>query len=129
MATLLSTDRLDVAVDEDGDILIDSDGLHFVSGLEGVAQLCRIALRLYKEEWFANLDVGMPWFQEILGEKYDEQAIRRRCIETLLGVPGVISINSAVVTFSGRKVSLTWSVKTQFGDTVPDTLDLAGGGS
>ena len=124
---LLESDPLDLKLDTDGDILIDGDGLQLVSGLEGVAQLCQIALRLFKGEWFLNLDKGMPWFQEILGEKFDEGLIRHRVTDVLLAVPGVKSIATLSVTQSGPDILITSSVTTAFGDTEPDTLNLSGG--
>lgn len=124
---LLETDPLDVELDEDGDALIDEEGLHLIGGIEGVAQLCLIALRLFLEEWFQNLEVGMPWFQEILGEKYDEPLIRRRVIETLLGVTGVVGVLTLAITFENRNVRITASVRTLFGDTTLDLLALSGG--
>ncbi len=124
---LLETDPLDVQMDADGDIDLDEDGLHLISGINAVAQLCLIAMRLFKEEWFLNLDKGMPWYQEILGEKYDEALIRRRAAETLLSVEGVKGIASLAMEFENNNVSITWAVQTEFGDTEPDTLALSGG--
>ena len=127
---LLETDPLDVEVDDDGDILVDEDGLHLIAGLPGVAQLCRIAMLLFLGEWFLNLNRGMPWFQEILGEKYDEGLLRSRLAEQLLTVPGVTEVISITLAFDPltRGVSVTWAVRTLFGDTEPDTL-VAGGSS
>lgn len=127
MATLLSTDPLDALVGEDGDIVCDeSTGweVPFASGGVGIKQLIAIAIRLYLAEWFLDQDEGMPWFQEILGEKYDEGLLRKRLAERILGVPGVNTITSLVVAFdpSTRAVSVTYDVLSVFGDPVADTI-------
>ena len=127
---LLSTDRLDRRLDADGDIYVGPNGSEGISGIDGVAQLVVIALRLFKEEWFLNLDKGMPWFQEILGEKLNEPLIRRRINEVVLAVPGVVSIVSLTLKFTGtlRSLAISLTVRTAFGDTPPDFIQFAIGG-
>lgn len=129
---LLSTDRLDRRLDADGDLYLGPNGSEGISGLEGVAQLIAIALKLFKEEWFLNLNKGMPWFQEILGEKYNEQLVRKRIAEVVLGVPAVTAILSLALTFtsSTRELAIELGVRTEFGDTPPDFIKFViGGGS
>lgn len=123
--TLLEDDPLDAAFDDDGDLDLEG-GAKFTSGIEGVTQLVGIAIKLFKEEWFLNLDKGMPWFQEILGEKYDEVNARRRLSEKILAVPGMVEIISLEMSFDAttRKMSVTHELRTQFGDTEPDTLEV-----
>lgn len=132
MATvLLESDILDVRLTENGDLYVGPNGLEFVSGLEGVGQLVVIAIRMFLGEWFLNLDKGMPWFQEILGQKDAEDTLRRRLAETALGVPGVTAIISLTVELDGstRRASGSMVVRTVFGDTPPDLIKFSIGGS
>lgn len=123
--TLLADQPLDLRIDtEDDDLYVGPNGPEMISGIDGVAQLALIAVRLFKEEWFLNLDAGMPWFQEILGEKFDEALFRARLTETITAVPGVESIISLVIEFdaSTRKATVTMKLRTKFGDT--DELEV-----
>lgn len=125
MATLLSTDPLDVLLDADGDWAFDENwDTPFACGGVGIAQLIRTAIRLFLGEWFLDLDEGTPWFQELLGEKYDEQLMRKRLAERILGVPGTNTITSLVIEYDAptRGVSVQYAVLTDFGDTVADTI-------
>jgi hypothetical protein len=121
---LLSTDPLDIRLDENWDLFIGPNGLELISGIDGVAQLIGIAIKLFLGEWFLNLKRGMPWFQEIFGGKYDEGLIRRRLSEAIANVPGVSEVLSLVISFDGetRAVSVEWEVRVKFDDTDPDTL-------
>jgi len=126
---MLESDPLDVKLDVDGDLDVDPVlGITFVAGLPGIAQLCRIAIRLFLAEWFLDLQRGVPWYQEILAEKFDADLIRSRLITALLRVPGVTGVVSLIPIFNAqtRRVSVTYSVSTGFGDTEPDTLTVGG---
>lgn len=127
---MLETDPIDLKLDDDGDLFIDEDGAHLTTGIEAVVQAVRFRLQLFRGEWFLNLDVGVPWFQEFLGEKYDPELLRQRLIEAIKDTPGVVEVVSLVIAFDSptRKISVTWSVRSEFGDTDPDTL-LVGGSS
>jgi hypothetical protein len=128
---LLETEPFDVELDDDGEIRIDGDGLHLVSGLPAVAQLIRIAILLFLGEWFLNLEKGMPWFQEILGQKFDAALIRQRLSERILAVPGVAEILSVAVSFDSesRAVTVDWEVRAAFGGTVAGTTTTTIGGT
>lgn len=123
---LLETDYLDARLDDDGDVYIGADGGEWISGIDGVAQLVRIAIQLFKEEWFLNLDAGMPWMQEILGQKYDEALLRQRLLEQILKTPGVVEVLLLEVSFdaSTRTLSVRHELRTEFGDTEADTLEV-----
>lgn len=123
---ILETDPLDVLIDADGDIVIDNDGLHFATGIAGVAQLIRERVLLFSGEWFLNLDVGIPWFDKILGENFDERAAYDAIRAEILDTPGVVAITSLTISVdpSTRVVSLAYEAQVSFGDTVSDTLDL-----
>lgn len=126
---MLDSDPIDVALDEDGDLLVDPDvGFVILTGIEGVKQCVQIRLLLFKGEWFLDLDAGVPYYQEILGEKYNESLLRQRLAEAIKGAPGVLEILSLELEFVAltRRVNVIWSIRTTFGDTEPDTLALGG---
>ncbi len=131
--TLLLTDPLDIALGDDGDMALGDDGgPYLTSGLAGVAQLCRIALLLFRGEWFQDLDAGVPWManavvseeQAVLGQPPNEDAVRAVVRDTLLAVPGVLAVTTLTTSFAAatRTLTITWAVRTVFGDTTPDTL-------
>lgn len=123
MATLISTDPLDARLDVDGDLYTGPEGTSFVYGIEGVAQLALIAVRMFKEEWFLNLDAGFPWYQEILAEKFNEGLTRTRLLESISDVPGVVEVLELSIVFEAltRTVDVTFKLRTEFGDT--ETLE------
>ena len=132
---LLETDPLDLKLDENGDLYIGPNGPELISGLDGVTQLCRIAMLMIKGEWFLNLDVGVPYYdredgsvtedEALLAQTFDEGKAARAFRKVLEAVPGVKGVNLMQFDFdrTTRVLYVTWSVSTVFGDTEPDTLN------
>ncbi len=129
----LLTDKCDLALDVDGDLLIADDGdLARTSGLGAVVQACRIALSLVRGEWFANLSDGVPYFERegvdpseaLLGGKFNRQKFVSAFQDALRLVEGVIEIVSLTVDYDAvtREARVRWIVRTEFGDTDPDSL-------
>lgn len=124
---LLETDPLDILLDDDGDIVVDPiNGITFVSGIDGVAQLVRIALRLFRGEWFLDLDAGVPYLQTILGQKFNAETLREEIVKAVVVVEGVVEITELTIDFDNatREVSVAVALRTQFGDTVVE-LELS----
>lgn len=134
----LAAASLDVALDANGDFATGADGgLYMIGGLDGVVQLCRIALAMVCGEWFLDLDRGVKYFERegvtareaILGQKFDAVKAAAEFRRAILGVPDVVAITRLDVSFDAatRAMSVAWSASTAFGDTPVDTLDpLAG---
>lgn len=130
---LLITDPIDILLDSTGDIDLTAGDLQFSRGLPGVAQGCRIAVQLFRGEWFVDLDAGVPWMpndtvsteQAILGQRFNETKARVAIRDALLAVPGVLGLAQLLIAFdtSTRAMSVTWRARTVFGDTEPDTLE------
>lgn len=123
---LLEGDIQDILLDENGDIVLDEQGLHWVSGLQAVVQAARIRMLYFLGEWFLNLDVGIPYLDDTFFENYNEAATRAALTAAILDVPGVISVNTLELDVNGaaRTLTITWSATCAFGDTIPDTLAL-----
>jgi hypothetical protein len=114
-------------LDADGDLVITSD-LQWTYGIDAVVQSCRIALQMFQGEWFLDLDAGIPYWDQILGQKPDIAiaVARDEFRRELLSVSGVLEVVRLEVTFDGpsRALTVTWQVRTALGETPIDTLDL-----
>lgn len=126
----LPGEPLDLLLGPDNDIVI-TDDLQFVYGVEGVMQECRIVLQLFAGEWFLNLDAGIPYWQQILGQKPQRaiaaaQIAFRRELEAVAGVGSVIKLN--VSYQASRRLRVEFQVRTTTGETPADSIALRIGG-
>lgn len=132
MAQPLTNEPRDLKLGTDNDLVVGTD-LSFTRGIDAVVQSCRIELLMFMEEWFLDLDAGMPWLQSILGHKPSVAmaATRIFAAQRLRGVEGVIDILKLEVSYEAsiRKMLVTWQVSTALGETPVDTIALATGGS
>ena len=131
MAQPLLDEPRDLLIGEDNDLVIVNGDLAFARGVSGVAQECRIAVQLFAEEWFLDLDAGIPYLQSILAAGRPEVVrliAKKEYREELLAVDGVIEILLLDTEFDPelRKLTVTWQVRTALGDTPVDTLSEDG---
>ncbi len=128
----LLTDRRDLLLDDDNDIIVTTD-LQWSTGIAAVVQSCRIALLMFQGEWFLNLDAGIPYWDEILGKKprIAIAAARAAFRSELEQVESVSSVLKLDITYAGntRVLTVVWRVRTEFGDTPLDTIELSVGGA
>lgn len=126
MAQPLNTDPVDILLGDDNDLVV-TDDLQFALGLEGITQMCRIAVQMFAGEWFLDLDVGVPYWDNILGQNPEvaKFAALTGFRDELLAVDGVLEIISLEVTFTDaatRTLNVTWQVRTAAGNTPVDTI-------
>ena len=104
----------------DGDYLIGAGSSGFVSGIEAVTQAIITRIKLLRDEWWENLLEGTPLWQQILGHKSDEEAIRiinNVLVNRVLETKGVSSVESYSGEFnpSTRKYTFSAVVNTVYG--------------
>jgi hypothetical protein len=114
----LIVDAQDLKLDPDtGDLVIADGDLVLVSGIDAVAQLIRGYLLLFRGEWFLDESAGIPYFEDILVKNPNLSAIREIFRQTLLEVPGVLSVESLSLELSAeRTLSVDWKVDTDLGE-------------
>lgn len=110
----LSTDPIVLARDENNDLIIP---MRFAGGLEAVVILVRTALRLWRDEYYLNRDIGTPWLETedgvvterdaMLGQPYDAGKIARALKPVILGVSIVGSVTQFRTSFDGETRNLT----------------------
>jgi hypothetical protein len=124
----LLTDPIDLLLNDENDLVFQNGDLVFSTGIDAILQQCRISMQLFQDEWFLNLDVGIPYWQSILGQKPTiaiaaAQLFVRRELEL---VDGVEKVTKLEVTYlpTERSLKVVWQVSTVFGETPVDEIDL-----
>lgn len=114
---LLTTDAIDFRLTDDWDIFLGPRGFETISGPDGVAQMCGVALKLFLGEWFLNRARGVDWFT-LFQNKFVESVFREALRQVLAAVPSVDQVVSIVVTLDGqtRRGTVNATVHTSFGD-------------
>jgi len=79
----------DLKLGKDRDLLIEGFDLKLTADSEIVEQRLRQALLTFKGEWFLNVDLGIPYYQEILGQKNSIDSVKAILINAIKKVDGV----------------------------------------
>jgi len=99
------------ALDANGDYQI---GVFLANTPATVGQAVITRLLLWKSEWFLDVTDGTPWLQDIVGNNtnYDFE-IQSRILDT----PGVTDIVSYASSVVNRRLSVTATINTIYGQT------------
>lgn len=91
---------------------------------EVVAQRLRIRLLTFLNEWFADVNYGVPYYQRILGKKPVKSAIDQIFQQAILEERGVSEILSYTSSFSNRQYKASFKVRVGAEVTDPITIFL-----
>jgi hypothetical protein len=122
MATDIN-DPIGLAMDSTGDIEVLTTGagagIRFTKGVEAVTQNIEAAVSLFRGEWFLDLERGVPYYQEILGQRYSQETVLTAFRDQILTVPNVDQILTLTSSFDGatRTTTVSFEVLTPFGTT------------
>lgn len=82
------------------DLLTVNGNLALSADQTDKAQKIKTRLLLVKGEWFLNPDKGIPYFEDIFIKNPDFQVVKAHFVNTILDVPGVLSIKSIETSFN-----------------------------
>lgn len=114
----------DFLQDSDGDLAVVNSGFAVAGGntnaenVAAVAQLIRIALRMFLGECFLDESIGVDWLGEVLVKGANPSAINARLAAVISGVAGggvvtaVVSVG--LVLSENRSASVSYSVLTVY---------------
>jgi hypothetical protein len=110
----LSPTYLDLLIVE-GDLVLTADAE--TGGTNNVQQDILQRLRFGLGEWFLDNSQGFPWVQQVFVKAPDLGKIDALIQNTILGTPGVISLNSysSEVNLAGRSLILNFTAMTTAG--------------
>jgi hypothetical protein len=124
---MLVTEPRDLLLGKDNDLVVTTD-LDWSRGIPGVMQECRIRMRTFQGEWFLDLETGIPYWTEILGQKpkLAVAALGASLTEALLAIEDVVEVVLMDVQYDRqtRSATVRWSVLCVFGTTPVDTLKI-----
>jgi len=108
--------------DSNGDYSINS----FIDQSAATIQAVTTRLRLFKGEWFLNLDSGVPWFQRVFVKPARLGEIERIIRSTILQTEGVDKLTKFDLVFdsSTRKLSVGFEGTTIYGDEFSEVIGL-----
>lgn len=128
----LKTDRVDIAIDPDGNFTFLNGVLQFTSGPAAVAQSQRIHLLNVKGEWFDDLEDGVAYIERdgvtaadaLLGQKFNRTKAIAAFTEALMASYATTSVDEIDAEFDDatRICTIDYSTTTIWGDTVADSL-------
>jgi hypothetical protein len=100
-----------------GDLDQSSGGLKVIDGAQQVLQQIRSNLRTFLGEYFLDTSLGVPYIQTIFAKGTGQGVIEGLLKQQILGVDGVIQINSFTLTLDNksRLGTLNFSVLTTNG--------------
>ncbi len=116
MTTTMKYRRLD----ENGDYTFGKGLGDFIDGSNAVAQAIQTKLKLYEDEWWEDLDDGLPMFQKILGHRTPKAEVANIIKKRILEVPNILEINTVDFSYNGqsRSYSFSCNVITIFGQAI-----------
>lgn len=97
-----------------GELELLNGDLQIVSGLGGIRQEITQRVSFFEEDWFLDLQAGLPYFDEILEKLTDLKIIERLYRDEIEATPGVKSVKE-------MSLRLDQSTRTLYIDFVADS--------
>lgn len=109
-----------------GDLELSADGreLVIISGPERVAQALTVAAQVFKGSWRYDLNLGVPYFQEILVAGPELELVKQRFREMALRVAGVAAVSYVTLEQQGAIISVDIVVRTDDDRTAVASLEF-----
>lgn len=96
-----------------GDLDLTAGTPSLVTGVSAIQQQIRIALRLFKGEWFLSPLEGIPYFDSVLQKNVRPSSVASLFRRALMKVPGVLEVLRLDPSLdpSTRKLTLDFEVR------------------
>lgn len=107
---------IDLAIDDNNDLLFEDFDLALVDNDEQIRQKILIRLRFFYGEWFLDTTKGVKYFEEILIKNPLFEKVASILKTTILETPGVVSLTSFSMEYSGdRELTVSFTATTATG--------------
>jgi hypothetical protein len=102
---------------EDGDLALQSNRMQLCDGKTQLKQALLARLRVFRGEWFLDLQAGTPYFEQILGKNNNPGGPEGALKEVITQTPGVRSLQefSFELDRRTRVAAVSFTVDSDFG--------------
>ena len=110
----------DLKLCKGGDLLIEGFDLRLTTDTEIVEQRIRQALLTFRGEWFLNVELGIPYYENILGEKNSLPAIKAIFVDSIKKVEGAKELTKFEIKFddNNRALAINFNVLDDFNNLI-----------
>lgn len=108
---------MDIALDTFGDIDVSTGDLVLLDDTDAIKQHLRIRLQFFLGEWFLDTRVGVPYFEQLLGQKPNDEVVRSIMRSVVLSTPGVTEMRDLTIDYDGasRNLAVAFTAVTDTG--------------
>lgn len=116
--------RIVIALDENHETYVENGRVARKYNSDAVVQTVKTRLLLIRQEWFLNLDAGLPWFAVMLGKRANLPVIKSYVVKQILSTDGVVEILRVdiVADRATRKFELSFEYIDEYGQTISGEL-------
>ncbi len=107
----------DILLDGDGDLDLTAGEMTLVRGADAIAQHIKIALRLFKGEWFRAPADGIPYFDNVFVKGVRPASLDTIFRKALLKVPGVLDVLTLTPSIDAATRTLTLDFEVRVEDS------------
>lgn len=79
-------------LNKDGDLDLSGNKLRLTTGVEAIRQHLQVKLSIFLGEWFLDISVGVPYFEEIFVKAPNIGAVSELLKVQILETPGVLDL-------------------------------------
>lgn len=103
-----------IKMTKDNGWAIENGNLAFIEGQEEIAQIVKLRLQSFYGEWFLDTTRGVPYFTTIFEKGVDPATIDNVFIETIINVPGIISLieYDSILDTRTRRLTINFKART-----------------
>jgi hypothetical protein len=116
----------DIALSNTRDLYFNAENdFRLINGINYVGQRVGTRLRWFLGEWYLNITLGVPYFQEILIPNPNEISVVDYIKQQILSTDGIESIESFNVNFdtgNNRVLQISFSAITNYGRLTMDEI-------
>ena len=108
----------DLQLDSDFDLDLVEGDLALIEGLDAIRQHVRQRLQLFLGEWFLDITVGVPYFQNVYVKNPNFIVVEALFRDRVLSTPGIDEVNSFDFDYDNntRQLSVSFAATTINGD-------------
>lgn len=115
--------KKDLLLSDSHDLAIVDFDLQLTTDEQAIAQRVKQALLLFKGEWFLDRDLGVPYYEDILGLKNGVDTVRAIFVNAIRGVDGVKDLTEFNIEFNDA--TRTLKLKLAIIDDLNNEINIA----